>query len=237
MEKEEKFKAIATKISRPAYRKLKKLAKAKGLTVYDILQMCVDTLIRYMSDRHNLTPEMERAMSIFEHMTGWRNSANLADYTADWQIKEATLYLTAKGKQGIRAVHVELPFMGQKRETENIQEITERFFNYVLPERYKRLRLVASYVGATSMIDLLDRMIDSYDVLELSNKEIREGFQDADRAENNKPLRYGERTRRKKHESVEGYEAKQQTFHFNAEDLPESRKEEPFDIDRDAIGL
>ena len=237
---EEKFKVISTKVSPQAYRSLKKLARKKGLTIYDMLQMCIDTLVRYMSDAHNLTPEMERMMAIFEHLTGWDGAANLADPNADWRVEEATFYLTAKGRKGVRAVHVSKPFMDRPVQTENVQEILERQLNYLIPERYKRLRLIAAYVGAVNMTDLLDRMIDSYDIIEAENQSIRKDFEDADRAENNKPVRYGERTRRVKRQSVESMETRQQTIHFSPEDVPDlpelHHDDDKFNPDTDAIG-
>ena len=69
-DKRKGYEPVATKISSQAYDRLNKIARKKGLSVYELIQMVCDTLIRYMDDRHNLTPEMERAMSIFEHMIG-----------------------------------------------------------------------------------------------------------------------------------------------------------------------
>ena len=60
---------VATKLPRTAAERLAKIAKKKKTTIYALIQMCCDTIIRYMDDRHNLSEEMERAMAIFEHMT------------------------------------------------------------------------------------------------------------------------------------------------------------------------
>lgn len=236
----DRYKAVATKISTPAYHQLKRLAKAKGMTIYDMLQMCVDTLLRYMSDQFNLSKEMEQMMSMFEHCNGWANQANIADPSAEWKIEKALYFCTAKDRKGARCVLVSEPFMGQKMETVNVQEILEQTFNYLIPERYKRLRMIAAETGCHNMLDLIDTIIDAHTIIELDNQEIRKSFEDADRAENNKPLRYGERTRRKKHHAVEDMEReKQQTIHFSPEDvpdLPELHEDKQFDPDTDAIG-
>ena len=65
---------------------MKKLSEKKGLSIYELLQMMCDTALRYMDESHNLTPEMEKAMSIFEHMEGWKNALNLADPTVKKKI-------------------------------------------------------------------------------------------------------------------------------------------------------
>ena len=119
------------------------------------------------------------------------------------------------------------------------QGIRTVHFTYAVAKRSAKDG-IAAYVGAVNMTDLLDRMIDSYDIIEAENQSIRKDFGDADRAENNKPVRYGERTRRVKHQSVESMEARQQTIHFSPEDVPDlpelHHDDDKFDPDTDAIG-
>ena len=86
---DEKFVVLATKVSRTAAEQLARIAKKKGMTIYELIQMVCDTLIRYMDDRHNLSEEMERAMSIFEHLTGWADALNLADPTVHKEVAQA----------------------------------------------------------------------------------------------------------------------------------------------------
>ena len=102
----DKYIPIVTKVSKHAAERLEALAKKRGMTKYEIIQMSVDTLIRYMDDRHNLTEEMEQAMNIFEHMIGWENALNLADPTVNREIAEAVYIMQdPEGKKkGYRAV-------------------------------------------------------------------------------------------------------------------------------------
>lgn len=249
MQDNERYQVIGTKVSAKAYRLLNRLAKSKGLTVYEMMQMCADTLVRYMSDSHNLTPDMEQAMGLFEHMIGWAGALNLCDPGAKPRIAEATYYLTAEGKRGSRAIHVNRPYFGDWQQTENIQTVVERTLELATPERYRRLRALAVETDCKSILDLLDFMLDSYDAGRLDTDEIRRGFEDCARAENNKPYEYGRRTRRTKAYTPDT----QPAIHFKPEDvpdLPELQGEEagghrhpvgderpPFDPDRDAIGI
>ena len=86
---DERFVTLATKVSRLAAEQLARIAKHKDMTIYELIQMVCDTLIRYMDDRHNLSEEMERAMSIFEHMVGWADALNLADPTVQKEVSQA----------------------------------------------------------------------------------------------------------------------------------------------------
>ena len=123
--------------------------------------------------------------------------------------------MSAKGKKGFRVIHVQRPWWdGVKtwKQSENIQQMMERFFEVMMPERYKKLRQLAVEKGMESQLDLLDYMIDSHMDDEM-NGQYRREFEDAARAENGKALTYGERTKRVKHQSVDMYE--QSSFDFD----------------------
>ena len=91
----------------------------------------------------------------------------------------------------------------------------ERFFEVMMPERYKRLRSLAVEKGMESQLDLLDYLIDSH-LDDEENGQYRREFEDAARAENGRELAYGERTKRVKHQSVDMYE--QSSLDFFADD-------------------
>ena len=218
MEKE-KFKNISTKVSTFVKERIARICKKRQMNEYEMLQNMCDCIVRYMDDRHNLTPELERVMSIFEHMEGWKNAFNLADHTAEADICEAFYVLTAKGKKGYRVIHVQRPWwdgVQEWKQTENIQMIVERFLEVALPEKYKRLRQLSVEKDINSQLELLDYMIDSH-IAEEVNNQYRKEFEDAARAENGKPLAYGERTRRVKHHSPDEY-IEQGVIQFREED-------------------
>ena len=193
----EGYQVLATKVSNWAYERLNRLARKKGMSIYELVQMVCDTLLRYMDDRHNMTPEMERAMSIFEHMVGWDNAVNLTDHTQEHTIVEATYFVSAEGKKGTRAIHVERPFFDNWHQTENLQQILERTLELLAPERYGRLRRLAIDNDCSSLLELLDTMIDRY-MREQDNEVLRSEFQDADRSEFGKKPAYIRYTKQQK---------------------------------------
>ena len=181
----DKFIAAGTKISEEAQRRLDAISSKKGISRYTLIQMVCDVIIRYMDDRHNLTPEIERLMSVFEHLNGWCNCFNLADYTTTPEIIEAIYFFADEQKKGCRAVHVERPWLegtDQWTQTYNLQEIFERMVCLLMPERYRRLRLLAIQNNCTSILELIDTLIDEH-----SNDAdlalLRMEFEDADRSD------------------------------------------------------
>lgn len=174
--------ATGTKVTIPIYKLLKQLCQDIGISLYEMHQMVLWTFVRYMSREHNLTAEMEELMAVFEHMDNWSNAFNMADPDACKAISEATYFLTAKGKKGTCAVHVRRPYFGDWMQDYNIQHIFERTLELLVPERYKRLRILAGDMGCQSLLNMLDKLIDEHSK-DADLAEIRRTFEDADRSE------------------------------------------------------
>ena len=215
------YETIATKVSPDFKARFVAICKRKGINTYKAIQMMADTFVRYTDDRHNLTAEMEQAMALFEHLDGWDNALNLADHTAQKHIAEAIYLLTAEGKRGSRAVLVRRPYMGQWTETANIQQILERIIEVLAPERYRRLRALAVDMDCTSILDLLDHLIDNQ-TAEQEAAELRKDFEDCNRHDYGRPIIYGERTKRKHHKTPDTL---QQRITFAPEDVPDNATE------------
>lgn len=208
------FEPITTKVSPVTYKQLINICKKKGITIYNMLQMMCDCIVRYMTSDHNLTPQMEDAMSIFEHMEGWNNQFNLAEHDIDAEVGEAIYFIGNAKRKGMRAVHVSKPFMGRWKQTENIQEIIERFFCLIIPERYRRLRQVATMMQCKSILQVIDHLINRY-LEDADLNDIRAEFEDANRSDfGTKPT--DQRYKRKLHKDVDSpsVQGKQQTILF-----------------------
>ena len=223
-QKKDKFVVIGTKTSPEFAQIFDDICKAKGLNKYKVVQMMVDTFVRYTDDRHNLSAEMEHLMTIFEHMEGWDKAFNLADPTPTRSIEEAVYLLTGKRRNGSRAVMVRRPFFGDWEETSNIQVILERMIEVLCPERYLRLRALAVEMECSSILELLDVMIDAH-TIEALNAQYRKDFEDNARHDYGKPVEYGQRTVRHHHKSIEDMEqedarAAGTTIRFKPEDVP-----------------
>lgn len=212
---QDKHVVVATKLSRPAAERLAKIAKHKGMTIYELIQMVCDTLIRYMDDRHNLSEEMERAMSIFEHMVGWADALNLADPTVQKEIAQAVyIFQDANGeKKGFRAVMVDKPFMGQWTEDQNVMDIFERIFNICMPELYMKLFRARIILDCERVSEVINLLADAQVIMHL-NDEYRKDFEDADRADNGHAVQYGQKTKGLQHRTPDSV-AQDQRFNFD----------------------
>ena len=190
---------VATKINRTSAEQLARIAKAKGLTIYELIQMVCDTLIRYMDDSHNLTVEMEQAMRIFEHMIGWADALNLADPTIRKEIVQAVyIFQDADGKKhGLRASMVTKPFIGLWGQTENVMTIFENMFNILMPDLFTKLTRAKIILNCNTVTEVVNMLADA-EVLAHLDDEYRQEFEDANRVVN-KDYAFGNRTVVKHH--------------------------------------
>lgn len=178
--------SVAGKISTWSYGRIMRILKRKGLNIYQMIQNFCDTIIRYMDDKHNRTPDVEKAMNMFEGMIGWENNFNLCDPNTKPEISEATYYLSDftkdKAKKGVRVVHVERPLMDKWTQTFNVQQILERFMCLTFPSLYRRLRFIAVCRECTSILELLIDIVGEME-REEDKKELLRDFEDADRGD------------------------------------------------------
>jgi len=186
MKDEGNFVSVAGKISTWSYGRIMRILKRKGLNIYQMIQNFCDTIIRYMDDKHNRTPDVEKAMNMFEGMIGWEKNFNLCDPNTKPEISEATYYLSDftkdKAKKGVRVVHVERPLMDKWTQTFNVQQILERFMCLTFPSLYRRLRFIAVCRECTSILELLIDIVGELE-REEDKKELLRDFEDADRGD------------------------------------------------------
>jgi len=206
MQKDEgNFVSVAGKISAWSYGRIMRILKAKKINIYQMIQNFCDTIIRYMDDRHNRTPEVERAMNTFEHMIGWEENFNLCDPNTKPEISEATYYLSDfnkdKTKKGVRVVHVERPFFGKWTQTFNVQQILERFMCLTFPTLYRRLRFIAVCRECNSILELLIDIVCELE-REEDKKELAQPFEDADRGDFGQHV-HTERNRKRPYEATQ----------------------------------
>ena len=158
---------INTKVTESAKKRLEAICKQYDFTLYDMLQMLCDCLIRYMDDFHNLDESLIRVIRMFEGLPGWKNALRLTEDMSDAQVMEA-FYVQRhpKGKGASRLVHVLRPVMEGDADgwqaTYNTQEQLERFIELTNESLYKHLRMVGVALGTESFLDTIHRIADAY---------------------------------------------------------------------------
>ena len=175
---------VNTKVTAEAYARLKAICKQHDFTLYDMLQMLCDCIIRFMDDRHNLSDNLVRIIRMFEDLPGWKTATRLTEDLTDAQVMEAFYVLRhPKGTGASRIVHVTRPMLDGDPEgwiaTHNIQLQLERFIELTAPSLYKHLRMLAVDLGTESLLDTIHIIANLYKENE-DEKELRLQFENND---------------------------------------------------------
>ena len=175
---------INTKVTQTAKDRLKAICASYGFTLFDMLQMLCDCLIRFMDDRHNLNDDLLRIIRMFEDLPGWKTALRLTDDMSDAEVMEAFYVLRhPKGSGAPRMVHVTRPMLDGDPEgwiaTHNIQLQLERFIELTAPSLYKHLRMLAVDLGTESLLDTIHIIANLYKEND-DEKELRLQFENND---------------------------------------------------------
>lgn len=197
-----------------------RLCEIKGSDTYHVLQWFAYTFIRASSPLHELSPEIQKLMTLMECEYSWQHAFNLCNPDG-LKVSQVVLILEQQKKKGFGAVMVDKPFMDSARQTECVDDIVERMLEVCMPGVWRRLRLLAAEMQCTHLSDLLITMIERQRDINL---------EDADRAEMTGPgnytdfgrvYEYGRKTKSVHHKTIKENEAKPQKIQFKPEDTPE----------------
>ena len=225
-EQKSKYVTVATKVSRDTANILNSIAEAKGIQIYELMQLVIQFIVRAGSTQHNLSDEIRRLLIMFTTQPGWKDAYNLCDPTAENSICQQILIMSQKGRKGFGAVMIDRPIMGSCTQTECVDDIVERTIEVCMPGVYRRLRSLAVEMECHSLSDLLILLTDSATVQALEDSDRREMEEAADYVESgkSKPLspwksRYVRHHRR----DPDGLanDKRVQTIRFEPDDVPD----------------
>lgn len=218
---------VATKISPESAEVLNRIARSRGMEVYELLQLMCQVLIRSTSDIHNLSDEINQLLILFHSEPGWKDAFNICNPTAETEIAEEILILQQKDKKGFGAIKVTKPWMGEWTQTENAEYIVGRVLEVCMPGVIKRIRELGASMGCKSLTQLLITLTDAKEILHLEEQDRREMEAANDYTDNGRRYAYGQRTRIHHHRTPDGEAARQQRIRFNADDVPDLPELEP----------
>lgn len=175
---------VNTKVTPEAFARIKAICNKFGFSPYDLLQMLLDCMIRYMDEYHNLSEDLRRIIRMFEDMPGWKTALRLTEPMDDAEIMEAFYVLRRpKGTGAPRIVHIERPMLDGDDlgwlVTYNVQTSLERFIEVINSSLYRHLRMLSVELGNESLLDTIQTIVNLYKE-NPDEKELRLMFEDND---------------------------------------------------------
>lgn len=227
---------VATKVSQETADILNRIAKAKGIEIYELMQLVVQFIVRSTKSDHNLSDEMNRLLVMWHSDPGWKDAYNHCHPTAKKVIDQEVLIMHQEGRKGFGATMINRPIMGKCTQTECVDDIVERVVEVCMPGIYRRLRMLSVDMGCDSISDLLILLTDSATIQALEDSDRKEMEAAADYVESgkSKPLRpWSQRYKRKHRRDPDSLanDHRVQTIRFEPEDVPDLPElSEPEDV-------
>lgn len=224
MDNKEKYAGMGTKVSPAMAEVINSICDSLGVDVYHLLQQFLYTLVRASSPEHELSPEIQKILTMMESDAGWQNALNLCNPDG-LSVSQCILILEQKDKKGFGMVMVDKPFMDSVLQTECVDDIIERVTEVGMHGIYRRLRRLGAKLGCHHLSDILLTMIDAQTTIQL-DEEFRSEMQGRDDyADNGKTYAYGKKTKSKHRRTVDGETERQQRIMFGDDDRDTARHE------------
>jgi len=154
---------ISTKVTPNAANKFNAAAERMGMNSgYELVQLVIDCLLRYIDAPSHATNELKRMMQIFDDFTYSTGRLRLtnAPIGSDSQITKAIYFVRNAQKKYEYLVKVDKPFMGNANEDYNVQTMFKDFLSCAFPRQWAKLTDIARAIGTDNELEAFQYLLD-----------------------------------------------------------------------------
>ena len=217
--KDDGYVNVSTKVPPNVDELLNILASMRGMQVYQLLQLLIHGFISYAKAEQTVPDEFRHMYESLKFDAAWNKAYNFCSPTAQQDIAQMILILQQPGRKGFGMAMIDKPFMSEATMTRSIPAIYERMSKLSLGTNdYIRLRRMNISMGTQSELETVRMMLDAQELINIEAADREELPTMGDRAENNRPYIYGQRTRQTKRRTPDGEAMRQQRIVFTDED-------------------
>lgn len=217
--KDDGYVNVSTKVPPNVADLLNILAQMRGMEVYELLQLLVHGFISYAKAEQTVPDEFRHLYESLKFDAAWVKAYNFCSPTAQQDIAQMILILQQPGRNGFGMTMIDKPFMSEATMTRSVPAIYERVSELALGTNdYIRLRRINIAKGTKSELETVRTMLDEQEQIDIEAADRDELPTIGDRAENNRPYIYGQRTRQTKRRTPDGEANRQQRIVFTYED-------------------
>lgn len=195
--------SIATKISPEYVDKLKFIAKSFDMSPYELLQCILYSFLRYFDSSSKMTHEHSSMLFVFTNtLQSLKSSHNPLSIknTKEERITKGIFFVEIPNGQP-QLLSVSMDKYGNLKESFNIEEIISEILKIEDPKLMQVLEDERERMGYFNVCQTLHHLViqASTPPSDKVAEEVSSLFKDNNRADNCKPLEYGERTIIKQH--------------------------------------
>ena len=209
------FEPMATKIDPAMAVVWNAICEALGTDTYHMLQHFISTMIRMASDAHSVSPDVQKMMKLLDVDAAWQNAINLCAPNGKRTIAQMVLIVEEPGKQGFAMTMLNKPFCGDVIQIDNVNKIIERTIEIGLSGIYKDIRMMKARMRTDNISDVLLRMLDDQQLLDITEEERQEMAGQAMYNDYGRKVEYGKKTKGYKHRTPDSLANGQQRIVFD----------------------
>lgn len=207
------------------------LARQRGMTSYELLQLLINGFITAAKHEGPLTPELRLLIDSLKLDVAFSKAFNFASPTATAEIAQMILILQQPGRKGFGLMMIDRPFMGDATVTHCIDTILERVTEVGMADLYKELQQIGVKLDSQSVRETLVLMCDAQQISILNGEDADEMPGMGNFHDFGKQVEYGKRYKRKPRRTPDSLANSQQRIVFGEEDQEQAAHEAGFEYE------
>ena len=211
---EEGFELVQTKVPTHIKQLLDILAKQRGMSTYELLQLLINGFITAAKASGPLSPQMKMLLEVLQTDTSWKGAFSFTGLSGTTDVEQVILIMrqrdqAGRAKPGFGIAMIDHPFCGGTTMTLCVDDILERVMKVSMPGLYKKLEKIGGRLCCTSHRETLTLLSEYMDDSINKEEELSELPGYGEYHEYGKRIEYERKYKRKHHKSPDSIDTQQ----------------------------
>ena len=217
---EEGFELVQTKVPTHIKQLLDILAKQRGMSTYELLQLLINGFITAAKASGPLSPQMKMLLEVLQTDTSWKGAFSFTGLSGTTDVEQVILIMrqrdqAGRAKPGFGIAMIDHPFCGGTTMTLCVDDILECVMKVSMPGLYKKLEKIGGRLCCTSHRETLTLLSEYMDDSINKEEELSEMPGYGEYHEYGKRIEYEKKYKRKPHRTPDSVANQQQRIVFD----------------------
>jgi hypothetical protein len=217
------FELVQTKVPAHIKQLLDILAKQRGMSTYELLQLLIDGFITAAKASGPLSPQMKTLLEMLQTDTSWKGAFSFTGLSGTTDVEQVILIMrqrdqAGRAKPGFGIAMIDHPFCGGTTMTICVDEILERVVEVSMKGLYRQLRQIGVSLESESMRETLTMLCDAKTIEDLNEQDRLELPGYGEYHDFGKRIEYEKKYKRKPHRTPDSVANSQQTIQWTDND-------------------
>ena len=233
--KDDGFELVQTKVPTHIKQLLDILAKQRGMSTYELLQLLINGFITAAKASGPLSPQMKTLIEMLQTDTSWKGAFSFTGLSGSTDVEQVILIMrqrdqSGRAKPGFGLTMIDHPCCGGATMTVCVDTILERIVQVSMKGLYRQLRDIGNSLGSGSMRETLITLCDAKAIEDLDEQDRLELPGYGEYHDYGKRVEYGQRARQTKTKTPDTLDT-QQHIRFDDYDheVADEESNRPFD--------